>query len=498
MSNTPKFDGCPRGKKSKNTQFVSGFPTNTRDQEASHATEETCHLTSTRENNRKLALLECLVRDKECEIKRISHEHQLNITQLTSQAEYYKLQYNSMMEELQEANRAIREDNLDLNSSYQQTMGEIQRLRTQMQLEKEEFGSREKKCQELLLRNQKDSSQSRRELSRLEERSLRLDKDLQEARVKNNALATEIEARSRVLASHEAQLQRLSGEKQSFEANFNDALKDIDIYKGYLSAIEKDFHSAFPGSSRPNSSSKSFRYEWLVTTMRDVLLQFIAEHHKLQTSSTLLQNEREALKNEQVSIHNSLMREISLLQLQNMSNENISNSKMLHILISSFRESLQSAEIGMLEKTQDSEFLSKEISNLQSYITSLKQDKDDLQLSNTRLEQGNKKYLERINSLQKELSNSKKLEVSHIATEKGNPFLTECDLSSFSGGSAFSPSRGRENNSVMEKAIQEISNLERDKLFLQTQVDNLSRKIKNNQFFQSTPARRINTHSSFT
>ena len=449
--------------------------------------EEPYYLALSRENYKKQAMLESIIREKDCDIKRLAHDHQLNLAQQAAQVDFYKKQYNEMMEELQNENRNVRETNLQLTASYEHSVANIQKLNIRLQREKEEFGSKEKRCEEILIKNQNDSTLTKKEICKLQERTQLLEKELQETRTRAEHVVKDLAARTRALSNAEAQLQRMGGENQNLETRIVETLKEMEIYKNYLSSVENNFHTEFPGIARPHTSSQSFRFDWLVTTMRDCTHQIITDNQQLQANGERIKEERDLLKNEHLSIYNTLMREIAILQVANQHFEDSSNSKMLHFLTSKLKDSLQSSEISMLEKTQESEFLGKEVTNLQNYVTSLKQDKEDLQLSNTRLEQMNKKSADRINNLQKETTKLSKPDYSEAPTE----------ISSH----VFSPARQREPNVVMEKAKQEISNLERDKMFLLSQVESLSRSLKNNHFFQSTPnqtARRLNTKTAYT
>ena len=485
MSNRPKK---VKNLIDQNPQNYQIFPADSRDVAVDPNTqEEPYYLALSRENYKKQALLESIIREKDCEMKRMAHDHQISLAQQAAQVDFYKKQYSEMMEELQHENREIRESNLQLTANCEHSVANIQKLNHRMQKEKEEFGSKEKRCEELLLKNQNDTNLTKKEFCKLQERNQLLEKELQETRIRADNITKDLASRTRALSNAEAQLQRMNGEKQNLETKTVETLKEMEIYKNYLLTIEENFHTVFSGIARPHISSQSFRFDWMITTLRDCTQQILNDNQQLQSNAEHVKEERDFLKNEHLSIYNTLMREVAILQLADQPNEDSSNSKMLHFLTTKLKESYQCSEVSLLAKTQESQFLGKEVANLQNYITSLKQDKEDLQLSNTRLEQLNKKSNERINNLQKE------------NTKLSKPEYT--DSPAVIGGHCFSPARQREPNVVMEKAKQEISNLERDKMFLLSQVESLSRSLKNNHFFQSTPnhpVRRLNTQTSYT
>ena len=484
MSNRQKKVKNQNDQNSPNYQI---FPGESRDCVIeSSLQEEPYYLALSRESYKKQAMLESIIRDKDCDIKRMAHDHQINIAQQAAQVDFYKKQYSEMMEELQAEHRDIREANLQLTANYEHSLSNIQKLTILLQKEKEEFGSKEKKCEEILLKNQNDSNLTKKEICKLQDRNLHLEKELGETLAKANNLNKDLSSRTRALSNAEAQLQRMNVETQNLQTKIGETVKEMELYQKYLLSIEDNFHTVFSGIARPHTNSPSFRFDWLVTTMRDCSQQILTDNQQLQSNVEQIKEERDFLKNEHLSIYNTLMREIAILHLVIQPNEDSSNSKMLHFLTTKLKDSLQSSEISMLEKTQENEFLGKEVTNLQNYITSLKQDKEDLQLSNTRLEQLNKKSVDRINNLQKENTKLSKPEYTEAPAEISN----HC----------FSPIR-REPNVVMEKAKQEISSLERDKMFLLSQVESLSRSLKNNHFFQSTPnqsVRRLNTQSAYT
>ena len=488
MSDFPKGPRSKRGKNAndQNPQSFSIFSTDNRDIVPEDNQEETIFPALTKDQYKKLALLETLIREKECEIKRMAHDHQLAISQYTAQAEYYKSQYNLMMEEMQNENRTYREANHQLTANYEDALENIQKLSSRLQKEKGEYSSKEKKCEDLLIKTQNDCILSKQEFGKLHERAQQIDRELQEARVRETHLNKELNNKARVLSVKDSQMQRMEIDNQNLEVKLVDSLKDIETYKGILLALENDFHNSFPRIARPHSTSQSFRFEWLVTAIRDCTHQLLADHQQLTSNATHIEKERDLLKNEQLSIYNALMRQISIAQLDNQLNEDCSNSKLLHLLSTYFKDSLQNSEITMLEKTQD---LGKEIDNLQTYITSLKQDKEELQLSNTRLEQINKKSLTRIDTLQKDNNRFTKADYSNSPR----------DVTSYATPSCFSPPRQRRPDIVMEKAKQEISSLERDKMFLLSQVESLSHRLENKNFFQSTPthhsSRRVNSYT---
>lgn len=486
MSDFPKGPRSKRGKNTndQNPQSFSIFSTDTRDIVPEDSQEEPIFPAVSKDHYKKLALLETLIREKECEIKRMAHDHQLAISQYTAQAEYYKSQYNLMMEEMQNENRTYREANHQLTANYEDALENVQKLSCRLQKEKGEYNSKEKKCEDLLIKTQNDCILSKKEFGKLQERAQQIDRELQEARAKETHLDKELGNKARALSVKDSQMQRMEIDNQGLEVKLVDSLKDIETYKGILLALENDFHNSFPRIARPHSTSQSFRFEWLVTAIRDCTQQLLADHHQLKSNVIHIEKERDLLKNEQLSIYNALMRQIAIAQLDNQLGEDSSNSKLLHLLSSYFKDSLQNSEMAMLEKTQENEFLSKEVANLQTYITSLKQDKEELQLSNTRLEQINKKSLNRIDTIQKENNHFTKPDYSN----------SPHDVTSYAMPSCFSPSRQRGPNTVMEKAKQEISNLERDKMFLLSQVESLSHSLKNNNFFQSTP-RKLNSYT---